>query len=362
MEPSLKFINVVDLVFDPENPRLPESLAGAADSEIIEFFIRQCNLPELMMSIAEKGFFSGEPILVVEQLGGKFLAVEGNRRLAAVKLISSTDPAPVQQKLIDQIREGANHRPATIPCLVFSARSDILLYLGYRHITGIKEWDSLAKARYLKQLRETFDADDHVAAHRALAKQIGSKAATVAKMLTGLKVLEYAGSEGILKELKLEQDDIPFSLLTTGIGWESLANFIGLEGPGDVTLADINKDRTSEFFSWVFFKVDGRKTKLGESRNFEKLARIVKIPEALEALRSGDSIVSADLLTEGPLQAIRSNIQIAINAIEHAQDSLRLVESLNESDQISGERLKRVANILSSSIAAVVVAGKVEDQ
>lgn len=362
MEPSLKFINVTDLAFDPENPRLPDSLSRAADSEIIEFFIRQCNLPELMMSIAEKGFFSGEPILVVEQLDGKFLAVEGNRRLAAVKLISSTDPAPVQQKLIDQIRESANYRPTTIPCLVFAARSDILLYLGYRHITGIKEWDSLAKARYLKQLRETFDANDHVGAHRALAKQIGSKAATVAKMLTGLKVLEYAGSEGILKELKLEPDDIPFSLLTTGIGWESLANFIGLEGPGDVTLAEINRDRTSEFFTWIFFKVDGRKTKLGESRNFEKLARIVKIPEALESLRSGDSIVSADLLTEGPLQAIRSNIQIAINAIEHAQDSLRLVESLNESDQISGERLKRVANILASSIAAVVVAGKAEDQ
>lgn len=362
MEPSLKYIGVEDLRFDPENPRLPAKLAHAEESEIIEFFIRQCNLPELMMSIAEKGFFSGEPILVVEQLDGKFLAVEGNRRLAAVKLISSVDPAPVQQKLIEQIRESANHRPTTIPCLVFSARSEILLYLGYRHITGIKEWDSLAKARYLKQLRETFDADDHVGAHRALAKQIGSKSATVAKMLTGLKVLEFADSEGILEELKLEPDDIPFSLLTTGIGWESLARFIGLEGPGDVTLAEISKDRTSEFFAWIFFKIDGRKTKLGESRNFEKLARIVKIPEALESLRAGDSIVSADLLTEGPLQAIRSNIQLAINAIEHAQSSLRLVENLNESDQTSGERLKRVATILASSITAVVAAGKAEDQ
>lgn len=362
MEPSLKYIDVKDLLFDPENPRLPGKLSHAEESEIIEFFIRQCNLPELMMSIAEKGFFSGEPILVVKQVDGRFLTVEGNRRLAAVKLISSADPAPVQQKLIEQIRESAKHRPTTIPCLVFSARSDILLYLGYRHITGIKEWDSLAKARYLKQLRETFDADDHAGAHRALAKQIGSKSATVAKMLTGLKVLEYADSEGILAELKLEPDDIPFSLLTTGIGWESLANFIGLGGPGDVTLAEISKDRTAEFFAWIFFKIDGRKTKLGESRNFEKLARIVKSPEALESLRAGDSIVSADLLTEGPLQAIRSNIQIAINAIEHAQSSLRLVESLNEIDQTSGERLKRMANILASSISAVVASGNSDDQ
>lgn len=353
-EPTLRLVDISSLGFDPENPRLPDRLKSAPDAEIIEFMIEEANISELMLSIAENGYFWGEPLLVVPSgHNANFIVVEGNRRLTSLKLLASNDPAPSSVVTINAIRSQARFRPTTVPVLVFEARKDILAYLGYRHITGIKEWDALAKAKYLLQLRQTLNMDD-ASAHKALAKQIGSKSSTVAKMLAGLKLLDTAEVNGILKNIKLKKEDIPFSLLTTGIGWDSVASFVGLSSPGDVSQEGVNLDHLAEFFSWTFFKYDGVKTRLGESRNFSKLARIVASPPALAALRRGDSIVSADTLTSGPLDAVRTNIQAAINAISNAQSALKYRPELSPTDVDYAYELEAQATSLRGGITAQV--------
>ncbi|MEP0563375.1 MAG: hypothetical protein ABJC64_03180, partial [Paracoccaceae bacterium] len=229
--------------FDPKNPRLPERVDGADPAAVTDFFLLECNLVELMMSIAEQGYFHGEPLLVVPDPGtDTHTVVEGNRRLASLKLLIDEITPQSMEKAVAKILAEAKEKPAQVPCLIFDDREDVLKYLGYRHITGIKEWDALAKARYLAQLREKVVAADHAEAHRILAKEIGSKSNAVAKILTGYNLLNYAKDEGILKELKLEPEDVPFSLLTTAIGWTSIAEFIGLDGTGDVDLKTVKTD------------------------------------------------------------------------------------------------------------------------
>lgn len=355
MSLSLQNVSLDQLYFDPQNPRLPERLKGAADDEVLKYFLLECNLVELMMSIGEKDYFAGEPLMVVprESPADGFIVVEGNRRLGALKLLQSDTPVPVLTSQVQQVRDSAKFKPIQIPVLEFKKRDEILVYLGYRHITGIKEWDSLAKARYLKQLRALHDPDDHEKAHKALAKEIGSKSSTVAKLLTGYTLLERAADLGILHRLKLEADDIPFSLLTTGIGWEDISSFIGLKNVADVEATNLKPTEFEEFFRWVFDKGTRSHTTLGESRNFSKLARVVSNPTALTALRRGDSLDIADLMTSGPLDAIRSHLFNAEKSLQTAQETLSLADGLEASDVAHAERIRKAAISLHSAIRSL---------
>ena len=51
---------VESLVFDPENPRLPSTIDGNNEEEVLRWMLRDGALIELMGSIGEKGYFHGE--------------------------------------------------------------------------------------------------------------------------------------------------------------------------------------------------------------------------------------------------------------------------------------------------------------
>lgn len=353
---ELKNILLDELHFDPQNPRLPETLDRADDTAVLEYLLLEANLIELMLSIGEQGYFEGEPLLVVPRgaQGDGYVVVEGNRRLGALKLLQHNAVPPVMPRQVREVQDSAKVHPDNVAALVFGKREEILSYLGYRHITGIKEWDHLAKARYLRQLRELHSDLDHLDAHRLLAREIGSNSAQVAKLLTGLTLLDRARDIGLLKDLRLKEEDVPFSLLTTGIGYENISRFIGLAGVSDVEANSLKEEEFKEFFTWVFDKRHGQKTVLVESRNFSKLARVVDNERAVAALRAGNSLDDADLLTSGPLEAVRNFMRIVEDNIRNAQDSLSFVESFEESDVAQAERIRKGAAALEGALKSLL--------
>jgi hypothetical protein len=147
-EPVLQELQVANLDFDPHNPRFPREIAGGPESELISRFVRDERLLEVLTSIADQGYFAGEPLLVVAD-GERYHVVEGNRRLAALKLLNGLAAAPPGRFSIEDVISDARHRPPSVPCLVFPSADRIMRYLGFRHITGIKSWSSLQKARLL---------------------------------------------------------------------------------------------------------------------------------------------------------------------------------------------------------------------
>jgi hypothetical protein len=358
--PSLKQISLSELHFDPENPRLPFRLQHADEEDVFEFLLLECNLIELMLSIGQQGFFAGEPLLVTPRVGGGYTVVEGNRRLGASKLLYDAITPAVMPNQVQQARETASHRPNKLPALVFAKRDEILSYLGYRHITGIKEWDALAKARYLKQLRLRYDQSDPEA-HRKLAREIGSKAPSVAKLLTGLRLVESARDSGLLRRLNLREDDIPFSLLTTGIGYENICKFIGLEGPSDVDAANLHSTEFEEFFTWVFDRAHGSKTVLGESRNLDKLAKIVGSDRALASFRQSQNLEQAYIYTSGPLEVLRKFLSDAERSITGAQEATGMADGINELDLSQADRLRKISQGLHATIKSLVESPPIDD-
>ena len=62
-------------------------LQGVTDeNKVIDYMVKYGNVTELMLSIGETGYSEAEPLLVVKEGTDKYIVVEGNRRLAALKL------------------------------------------------------------------------------------------------------------------------------------------------------------------------------------------------------------------------------------------------------------------------------------
>ncbi|MBP6702238.1 MAG: hypothetical protein KA385_01970 [Vicinamibacteria bacterium] len=284
-----------ELHFDPKNPRLPDAVNGAAEGEVFDWLLREETLLELMAAIGEQDYFSGEPLLVVARKGGGWTVVEGNRRLAAVRLLNDPDLAPIRKDSVRQIADDAKHKPKRLPAVVFQDRDDVLLYLGYRHITGVKEWSPLAKARYLRTLLGTSKATPIVCAK--LARQIGSKRDYVARLLTGLAIFDRIQLDG---PTKANAED-NFSLLTTALSYDAIAAFIGLtNGATDTSATGLEPTEARELLEILFQPLPSGTTRLGESRKLKELASIVRTKRALEQLRKGATIDVAAEYTSHP--------------------------------------------------------------
>ena len=79
-KPIFDLIKLEDLKLDSHNPRLPKSMHGSNESEILEFMLRDTSLIELMLAIGENDFFPGEQLLVVkDKIDNKYKVIEGNR-------------------------------------------------------------------------------------------------------------------------------------------------------------------------------------------------------------------------------------------------------------------------------------------
>lgn len=141
-EQKIDCVSVDNLLFDAQNPRLPKGVDGSKDSEVISWMLADGTKTEVMESIAENGYFGAEPMLVVPaQAQDRFVVVEGNRRLTALKLLKDPDLATTRRKRVAQIAGGAKEPVEQVPVLKYDTRADVLDYLGFRHITGIKEPD-----------------------------------------------------------------------------------------------------------------------------------------------------------------------------------------------------------------------------
>ena len=145
-------VPVDNLHFDFLNPRFASiQFDKSNEKEVIDLMIKEENLDDLAISIADQGFFLGEPLLAYQN-DGKLIVAEGNRRLAAVKVLKY--PKLTDRKSFHQIAENASQKTDEVPCLIFSSRDETLGYLGFKHITGNKKWVALEKAIYLSQLSD----------------------------------------------------------------------------------------------------------------------------------------------------------------------------------------------------------------
>ena len=333
MEQMIENIDVNKLVFDSNNPRVPLELRGVNDEgKIIEYMIKSGNIIELMESIATNGYFNAEPLLVVEQENGFYKVVEGNRRLAALKLINNPELATLRKKPINEVVANMDKRvPVKVPCLIYRNESEILDYLGFRHITGVKDWGALEKARYLNQLyvQHVEDTGENQI-YTKLAKMIGSRTEYVRRLHTALKLYDLANDKAYF-QLNIKESDVDFSWITTALSFKSITDYLGFSDKY-LSMAELNEDHFGRVFKWMF---DPSKKVVGESRQISQLAKVLSSGQAEKKLEMGAKLTEAILYTTQPNEYF---IELLQKAKDNMVDAKSSVEQLNrvpdETEQI----------------------------
>ena len=88
VNPNIEWIEIDELNLDARNPRLGRHFIAANSSQKkILREIEEWSLGELAVSFLESGFWTQEPPVVVEE-EGRLVIIEGNRRLATLKLMA----------------------------------------------------------------------------------------------------------------------------------------------------------------------------------------------------------------------------------------------------------------------------------
>ena len=334
---SIEYKNIDDLIYDPKNPRLPSSLVkGDNEKDVINWMLTDAAILELMGSIGEKGFFPAEPLLAVPSVSypGKFEVVEGNRRLTAAKLLKEPQLADKRKSSIKLIKSEAKFIPDELPVFVFSDRSEILDYLGFKHITGVKPWSALAKAKYLKELQAEYSELSIEDQYKNLAKAIGSRSDYVRDLLVGLAIYEKINENDYFDIDGLNEDSIDFGVYYTALSRANIPRFLGIEKSGVNPTANLNLEHLKEFTEWVSKKTDQGATRLGESRNLTKLSQILyeEDSKALVAFRAGKTLDEALMLTEEPERLFSNSITDSLGKLTLANSLIHRLEIALRSD------------------------------
>lgn len=337
-------LEVSSLEFDEENPRLPTSVKGGDEDQILEYLATKTRIENLISSIGENGFFPGEAIVVVPR-DDKYVVIEGNRRLAALRLLLNPSLAP--RPSIARAAEEAENKPTKVRAYVVESRDDTLQYLGFRHISGVQRWDPLAKARYLEALfeRVTGNAQER---YTAVAREIGSNGATVRRNLDALAAYRIVEGYEFYEISEIDEETFHFGTFYTAISDSNIANFVGVRSNGrprhpieDATV--VNEEHLEELVRWMFERDARGNTRLIESRNISKLGTVVKDPESLKALRSNQTLEAAYLLTPHGRDDFMRHINEAIQELKQANANLHAVP---RDDRDAKDRVEEVSRVL----------------
>jgi hypothetical protein len=361
MNQQITFIDVDKLHFDPLNPRIPSSSIDSSDENaVINWMLTDASIIELMGSIGEKGFFPAEPLLVVpiEGMDGHFYVVEGNRRLSAVKLLLHPEFADKRSKSVELVANDAKHKPNSLPAFIYNQRQDILDYLGFKHITGVKSWSALAKARYLESLRSAYTdvpIDDQ---YRALAKAIGSRSDYVQQLLNGLAVFRIIKENDYFDVRGLNEATIDFGVYYNALRWSNIREYLNVDVVSEAPTSQLNISNLQNLVEWVSLKNSENKTRLGESRNLGKLNKILGSPKAYDAFTSGTPINQAFLLTDEPNSIFAKSINNSLSEVQVANNYIHLVTEWTDTESNNLKEIKSIA----SNMRVLLVTKEIEDE
>ena len=276
---------VSELAFDARNPRLAEFDTGGGEPEIIKMLWEMMDVEELVLSIAASGYFPHEPVIVAME-GGSNVVIEGNRRLAAVKLLRQPVPGRDFNARIPGISPERRESLARIPGLL-STREEAWRYLGFKHVNGPAKWGSYAKSQYIADVHRNYGKPlDEI------ARQIGDTHNTVRRLYRGLMVIEQAERLGAFDRDDRWCGHFAFSHLYTSLPYPGINEFLDLQSASDETQDPVPAERKGnlrELLVWMYGSKSEKKSPVIQSQNphLRWLDAVLANREALAALRQG---------------------------------------------------------------------------
>lgn len=327
---GLKFAKLGELYLDPTNLRLGRNNTGrdVQQDDILEF-MRNWTLDELAVSFLDSGgFWTHEALLVVkETLYGekRLVVVEGNRRLAALKYLKKAYDGEKAPQKIAQIAK-TKSQPAMlftrIPYIQVTSRKEIEAFLGFRHVTGIKEWKPAEKAEFIAML-----IDERGMSYDNVRRKIGSKTPAVRQNYISYRLLLQIEKNA---DVPREQFEERFSVMYLSLRTRGVQRFLEIDIQADPKTAkkpvpNRKLKELANFALWLFG--DSEKLPLfSDSRQVDNFGRILENEKAIRYLaRTENPSFEVALRTAGGDEPeILKYIEKAADNIEFALTRIHL--------------------------------------
>lgn len=281
-----------ELFLDPMNPRLGRNSArpDLPQNKVLEL-MQDWTLDELAVSFLEGGgFWTHEALLVIkEELYGqdRLVVLEGNRRLAALKLLDKAIKGhPVSPKWAEIVR--SKKAPpdlfTNIPYFSVDSRQDVEAFLGFRHVTGIKEWRPAEKAQFIAKL-----IDERHFTYEQVMRRIGSKTPIVRQNYISYRLLLQI--EDIAKFPKENLED-RFSVMFLSLRTQGAQAYLQIDIFAEPKKAKMPVPRThlkalANFARWLFG--DEKQPPLfTDSRQVDNFGGILESSKAREYLERNE--------------------------------------------------------------------------
>ena len=289
----MKILNIKldKLSLDPKNPRLSEFnvTEQSTEQEILTILWEAMAVNELMYSIISNGFWEYEPLIIIKS-NDRYIVIEGNRRLAAVKLIHEQGNINIPTHLIDKISTALIKETEYLPTIEVKSREDAWRYVGFKHVNGPAKWGSFAKAKYIAEIHNNYKVPISEISYR-----IGDTNNIAQKLYQGLMVLEQAEQAKIYSYDDIQASRIYFSHLYNGIQREGIRVFLDLANAKDESFTPVPKEKLKnlgQLLVWLYGSKRDNIQPIITSQNpdLKRLDEVLKNKEAYAALNAGEPL------------------------------------------------------------------------
>lgn len=321
-----RWLPIRSLRLDPRNPRLPAEKQGEDQASLLSDIVLGFDALTVAESIARHGFFVSEPLIAIpsDDEPGAYVVVEGNRRLAAMIGLANRDSRRqfASAARWEELAAAAGLSvDDAVPVVVEPNRQAVTPVVGFRHISGILQWQPYAQARYIDNLVDV-DGMSYI----EIAETVGIDKTRVANLYRDQAIAEQAKEVGV-DVRTLERS---FSLLTVAMSITKLRNHVGAPMgaktvPGEAPISDEKIRELRELLVWIFGE-GARLPLVTDSRQISNLGNVVANPAGLEALRRGESLDQAQQrikdAEEDPRKRLLLRLRAGRNSLRAAADDI----------------------------------------
>ncbi|MEK7073294.1 MAG: ParB N-terminal domain-containing protein [Patescibacteria group bacterium] len=147
-------VKVTDLFLDPENIRLGLELKSSQEALINDLFSNEKAM-RVLESIASDGFFPDEMPVVIKE-GKKYIVIDGNRRLAALKVLGRPEIVPTKENAVRELIKTTGPALKEIQVVVAPSRDSVSQFLASKHTQNTRRpWRPLRQAYFYKAQLES---------------------------------------------------------------------------------------------------------------------------------------------------------------------------------------------------------------
>jgi ParB-like nuclease domain len=349
------------LEFDLHNPRLIEDgIKNPTEGQIIRALADTADLSEIVQSIAANGYIDIEP-LVAQRVNGKWRVLEGNRRLAAIRILQKPELAKgtgiqLPERLSKEVRDSLKEVTVYAVADPDQARD----FIGFKHINGPHKWDAYAKGRFAANWYRK-EKENGITVEQ-IAQRLGDRHDTVVRLVNGIFVLDQAQEEKVYDL----QDRYPgrrfaFSHLYTALTRPGYREFLGLPDewrdadPQPNPVPDDKLNNLKRVMIWLYgSKADDIEPIIvSQNPHIKHLGAVLQNSRARSILMMRNDLREAYAQVETKSERFEKSL---INAKQEAENAMAQITGYDPADTTlleMGEELNKTSDLLYTNMLSM---------